>query len=377
MRSKKRIIGVPGEDAQTRQWQDAAVSGQLVGDRPRLRVAVMGAGSIGCYVGGRLAKTCDVTLIGRRDAMDAIAQRGLTLGSPGQPSETIPAGTIAVTTTVDGAHGADVVLVTVKSASTTEAGRELAPVLAPGAMVISFQNGLHNATRLRASLESRGMANAVLAGMVAFNVVQPAAATYLRATSGEVMVERHEGTAAFLEAADRAGMPIRARDDMREVQHAKLLMNLNNAVNALSGLPLKEELGQRDYRRVLALCQEEGLTVFARKGVAPARLGPIPPEATVRLLRCPDPVFKALAASSLKVEATARSSMADDLALGRRTEIDELQGEVARLGAEHGIPTPACDRIVGLVRKAEADGPANLPAWSGPALLQEVTDHRG
>jgi 2-dehydropantoate 2-reductase len=111
--------------------------------------------------------------------------------------------------------------------------------------------------------------------------------------------------------------------------------------------------------------------------VAPARLGPIPPEATIRLLRCPDPVFKALAASSLKVDATARSSMADDLALGRRTEIDELQGEVARLGAEHGIPTPACDRIVGLVRKAETEGPAHLPAWSGPALLQEVTDNRG
>ncbi len=337
----------------------------------------MGAGSIGCYVGGRLAKTCEVTLIGRREAMDAIARHGVSLGSPGQPPETIPPGAITATTTVDGAHGADIVLVTVKSASTSGAGRDLAPVLAPGAIVISLQNGLHNTTRLRAALESRMLSNPVLPGMVAFNVVQPAPATYLRATSGEIMIERHDGTAAFLEAADKAGMSMRARDDMREVQHAKLLMNLNNAINALSGLPLRDQLGQRDYRKVLALCQEEGLSVFAREGVAPARLGPIPPAATIRLLRCSDPVFKALAASSLKVEASARSSMADDLVLGRRTEIDELQGEVARLGDQHGIPTPACDRIVELVRKAEADGPDNLPAWTGPDLLRQVADGWG
>jgi 2-dehydropantoate 2-reductase len=337
----------------------------------------MGAGSIGCYLGGRLARTCDVTLVGRPAAMAAIAERGLVLGAPGQPPETIPPDQVRLATTTDGVHGADVVLVTVKSAGTSSAGRQLAPALAPRAVVVSLQNGLHNAERLRAALDSRMLANPVLAGMVAFNVVQPAPATYYRATSGEIMVQRDDAVAALLEAADRAALPIRAREDMREVLHAKLLMNLNNAVNALSGLTLREQLGQRDYRRVLALCQEEALAVFAREGVAPARLGPIPPAATIRLLRCPDPIFKALAASSLRVDPQARSSMADDLALGRRTEVDELQGEVARLGEQHGIPTPACDRILDLVRKAEADGPGRLPAWSGPALLREVTDSRG
>src|SRR5512133_1309223 len=138
----------------------------------------MGAGSIGCYLGGRLARTCDITLVGRPGAMAAIAERGLILGAPGQPPETVPPEQVRLATTPDGVHGADVVLVTVKSAATTSAGRQRGPALAPSAVVLSLQNGLHNAERLRAALDSRLLANPVLAGMVAFNVVQPAPATH-------------------------------------------------------------------------------------------------------------------------------------------------------------------------------------------------------
>jgi 2-dehydropantoate 2-reductase len=337
----------------------------------------MGAGSIGCYLGGRLAETCDVTLIGRPAVMSAISDRGLTLGGPGHPPETVSPRRLRLSTAAEAVRDADVVLVTVKSSATSAVGTELAPLLASGAVVVSLQNGLHNAERLRGALGEAGVGNTVLAGMVGFNVVQPAPATYFRATSGEIMVEHHGAAADLVEAAQAARLAIKPRTDMREVQHAKLLMNLNNAVNALSGLPLRDQLGQRDYRRVLALCQEEALAVFAKEGVGVARLGPIPPRATVQVLRSPDPVFKALAASTLRVDRQARSSMADDLALGRHTEIDELQGEVARLGARHGIPTPACERLADLVHRAEADGPEHLPAWSGPALLREVTARQG
>ncbi|MEO7069962.1 MAG: ketopantoate reductase C-terminal domain-containing protein, partial [Nostocoides sp.] len=135
-------------------------------------------------------------------------------------------------------------------------------------------------------------------------------------------------------------------------------------------------LAQRDYRRVLAACQEEALAVYAALHVKPARLTPISPAATIRMLRSPDPVFRVAARTSLRVDPAARSSMADDLTAGRSTEIAELQGEVARLGRAHGIPTPACDAVCRLVGEAERAGPGGSRQWSGRDLLHEVTGAR-
>ncbi|MGO4245348.1 ketopantoate reductase C-terminal domain-containing protein, partial [Janibacter sp. RAF20_2_2] len=78
-----------------------------------------------------------------------------------------------------------------------------------------------------------------------------------------------------------------------------------------------------------------------------------------------------VARASLKVAPTARSSMADDLDAGRATEIDELQGIVVQLGADHGSSTPVCVRIVELVREAEAAGP-DRHRWTGAQLRRAV-----
>ncbi len=91
------------------------------------------------------------------------------------------------------------------------------------------------------------------------------------------------------------------------------------------------------------------------------------------MLRAPDPIFTAVVRTALKVHPQARSSMADDLAQGRRTEIDELQGAVVALGIRHQVPTPVNQRVAALVRAAEQAGPEDLTAWSGPALLAAVT----
>ncbi len=335
---------------------------------PRLRVAVLGAGSIGCYVGGRLASTCDVTLIGRPSVLDAITERGLTVGRAGRATARVAAEDLTLSVDTDAAKDAEVVLFTVKSHDTESAARALAGELDPESVVISLQNGLHNAPRLRDILEGP-----VLAGMVPFNVVQPEPGTFMQATSGEVMVEAGPAVTAFARAAKSAGLPLRTHKDIVAVQYAKLLMNLNNAVNALSGLPLRDQLADRDYRLVLALCQEEALAAFAAAGISPARLTPLPPSAMVRVLRSSDPMFSTVARTALKVHPEARSSMADDLSRGRRTEIDELQGAVVELGIRHRVPTPVNSRITALVRAAEQDGPEDLTAWTSEQLLAAVT----
>jgi 2-dehydropantoate 2-reductase len=320
-------------------------------------IAVFGAGAIGCWVGGMLAGRADVTLIARPRIVDELA-RGLTVseinGTPGlgMHGRVLPASAFTATTDAVAAAGADVVLVTVKSGQTAEAGTELARVLPEGAVVISLQNGVRNADVLRIALPGRR----VLAGMAPWNVVKQGPASYHRASSGTLMIERAREAAPFVAACRAAGLPVEERGDMRAVQWAKLVMNLNNAINALSGRPLAEELGQRAYRRVLAAAQREALGVLALADQSLARLTPLPAALMPRLLELPDRVFRLVARKVIAIDPAARSSMWDDLEAGRPTEIDFLQGEVVTLARRVGRTAPVNARLVELVRAAEAGG---------------------
>ncbi|MEU9131685.1 2-dehydropantoate 2-reductase [Kitasatospora sp. NPDC048540] len=336
----------------------------------RPRIAVFGAGSIGCHLGGMLAATAEVTLIGRPAAMAAIDAEGLTLTGPGPARRGIRDLTTA--TGPEAAAGADYVLVTVKSADTAAAARELAPHLGPGTVVVSFQNGLHNPAVLAAALPS----HRVLAGMVPYNVVRTGPAAFHQGSGGSLMLAAGEGADALAGAARSGGLLLELRPDMPAVQAAKLLLNLNNAVNALSGLPLREQVGQRAYRLCVARCQREALAAFRAAGVTPARLGPVPPALMPRVLGLPDALFQLLAGASLRIDATARSSMWEDLQRGRPTEIDSLQGEIVALAGRHALGAPANARLIALVREAEAAAPGTAPGWAGSALLAELTSAR-
>jgi 2-dehydropantoate 2-reductase len=136
---------------------------------------------------------------------------------------------------------------------------------------------------------------------------------------------------------------------MAAVLWGKLLLNLNNPVNALSGLPLRAQLLDRDYRLVTAALQAEALAALGRAGIRPARLTPVPPSRLPAVLRLPTWLFRLVAARSLRIDAKARSSMADDLALGRRTEVDALCGEVARLAQAGAGRAPLNERIAALI----------------------------
>ncbi|WP_443053026.1 2-dehydropantoate 2-reductase [Streptomyces sp. FXJ1.172] len=329
---------------------------------PKPRFAVLGAGSIGCHLGGHLlAAGHDVALIGRPATMEVLRERGLTLSTSVRPPVQLPPDRLTLATGPEAAAGADYVLVTVKTAGTEAAAKDLAAHIAPGAVVVSFQNGLHNPATLRAALPG----HTVLAGMVPYNVVQSEPGTVHQGMPGRLMTEPDD---TLLTAFRGAGLAIEARTDMSEVQHAKLLMNLNNAINALSGLPLRDQLGRRAFRRCLALCQREALAVYRSAGIAPARLGPTAPGVTPYVLGLPDALFRRVAAASLRIDAQARSSMWEDLQRGRPTEIDSLQGEIVALATAHGRSAPANARLVTLVHEVES-APRT---WTGPELYAEL-----
>jgi 2-dehydropantoate 2-reductase len=140
------------------------------------------------------------------------------------------------------------------------------------------------------------------------------------------------------------------------VQWGKLLVNLNNAINALSGLPLREQLAQRDWRRLFADQIAEGLTAVRAEGIRPVSPTPVPPGWTPHLLRLPDALFKIALAPAMKIDPQARSSMWEDLERRRRTEIDYLQGVITEIADRRGLKAPLSRRIVALIRDAEAAG---------------------
>jgi 2-dehydropantoate 2-reductase len=153
-----------------------------------------------------------------------------------------------------------------------------------------------------------------------------------------------------------ARLPLALHADLQPLQWGKLLLNLNNPVNALSGLPLRAQLLDAGYRRVLAALQAEALTALRAAGIRPARVGAVAPALLPLLLRLPTPLFRRVAARMLRIDDQARSSMADDLARGRATEVDALCGEVVRLAARYGQPAPLNQRLCRWLTEAPETG---------------------
>jgi 2-dehydropantoate 2-reductase len=337
-----------------------------------VHIAVVGAGSIGCYVGGKLlaANAAEVVFVGRPRLRDELAAHGLTV-KDFDSAKTIPAARVKVVTDVaDPAVAAcDAALVCVKSAQTEEVGRELAGVLRSDAVVASLQNGVRNADILRAALGARR----VLAAIVSFNVVSRGEGLFHRAMSGPLMIERalEPGPRALVKALRDAGFPVEERDDLAPDQWTKLVVNLNNAVSALSGAPTQQLLLTPGYRRVVGAVVREALDVLRAARIKPARLRGVPLHIMPAVMRLPTPLVRLVTSAQMKVDPEARSSMWEDLTRGRPTEVDYLNGEIVRLAKQSGVRSPINERIVALIHEAEKKGPGS-PGLDPQSLWSKI-----
>ena len=297
----------------------------------RRPIVVAGAGAIGCFVGGMLAAHGrDVTLLVRPRVAEQIRKHGLRLTGSDGLDQQVPAASLTLSQDPACLAEAGIVLVTVKTDDTADIPRLVAQHTPALSTIVSLQNGLDAAEILREALPLHD----VRGGMVPFNVVPHGDGRYHRATSGDIFVETGR-------------MPLAGY----------LSLNLNNALNALSGLTLQQQLLDRRWRRVMAAQMAEALAVLKAHGIHPASSTPLPAQLIPWVLRLPTPLITRVAAKMLTIDPMARTSMSYDLEAGKPTEIDALQGRIIAMGAQEGVATPLCQRVSDLVKEAQARGP--------------------
>ena len=304
-----------------------------------MNFVVLGAGAIGCYMAGRLAAGGRrVTLVGRPRTVESLAANGLAVSDLDGFKVHVPARQLHLASSLASVSmpAPCVILLCVKGGATESAALEIAACCPSGTSVVSLQNGVDNVARISA-IAPRMRA---LAGMVPYNVVMPKPGHVHRATAGSLYVASSPLTQEMALLLNACGLSTVLAKDMRPLQWGKLLLNLNNPVNALSDLPLRAQMMDRDYRRVLAALQQEALAVMQRAGIKPAKVAAAPPRLLPYILRLPNWLFKLVAARMLRIDDSARSSMWDDVQHGRATEIDDLCGAVVRLAAQHGMQAP-------------------------------------
>jgi 2-dehydropantoate 2-reductase len=323
-------------------------------------IGIAGAGSIGCFVGGMLAAGGRrVALLGRPRLIAEIEAGGLRPTSFEGFDQTIPRDRFALSENPAVFEDAGIILVTVKSADTAAMADIIARHAPSDVVVVSLQNGVGNAAVLRDRLPGRR----VLGGMVPFNVIALGNGRFHRATSGDIVIAQDEGRLA--EKLSVAGLTIRPTDNIDGVQWGKLVLNLNNALNALADLPLRRQLAQRPWRRLFADQVAEGLAAIRAEGIKPVSPTPIPLAWMPPLLRLPNVIFEPMLGRTMKIDPEARSSMWEDLKHGRRTEIDYLQGVITEIAERRGLEAPLSRRIVELIRQAERE------AKGSPGLTPE------
>jgi 2-dehydropantoate 2-reductase len=300
-------------------------------------VVVVGAGAVGSYYGGLLARAgVPVTLIGRAAHVDAINKDGLFLDTT-TFKETVR---LPATTDMKVLRDADLVLLCVKTLDTVSAAREAKAEMRKDTVMISMQNGVDNAERIKEELGFDVISAAVY---VAAAVPKPG--TLKHSGRGEVVIGGPFPEALFKSVAEMfsgAGIPCRVSANLPLEMWSKLVMNgTYNALSALTGCTYGVLVSDPSAVDVMMILADEIVAVAKAKGIM------------LDLDEMKDKVRKL----GPSMPATL-SSTQQDLARGKLTEIDSLNGYIAAQGERYGIATPMNAAMHSLVRLREGRKPA-------------------
>ncbi len=294
-----------------------------------MKIAVMGAGAVGCYFGAMLARGGhDVVLIARPRHVEAIMREGLLLETQSFRQHL----QVAASTDVSEIRGAKCVLFCVKSTDTQEAAGLIAPHLADDAVVLSLQNGVDNAKRAQILLASPVMPAAVY---VATEMAGPGHVRHHG--RGELVIGPGTHSETLKSEFSKAGVPLSISDNVTGALWDKLIINCAyNALSAVTQLPYGRLLMGEGIESVMRLAVDEAVAVAQAAGI----------QVSAGIWQQVRNIAQSM--------ATQSSSTAQDLAAGRPSEIDFLNGHVVNEGARLGIATPVNQTLLALVKTLEA-----------------------
>lgn len=330
---------------------------------------ILGAGSIGCFIGANLAKAGFRTLLlGRKSIQEEVRANGGITVSDWKGNAWKADQNLSVETDSASLKDSDIIFFTVKSQDTESACKDLKEKIGTRTVLVSFQNGVRNASVIKKYFPE----NTVIAGMVPYNVLRQENAEFHLGTSGILYLDGNISESAEIQSdLISAGLETNTHQDMEGVLWGKLIFNLNNPINALAGIPLKEELSDPEFRKVLSSVMKEAIFIMKSAGIHPRRLGKMIPTAAPYVLSLPNFLFFRVASAMVKIDPEARSSMWDDLNRGQKTEIDYLNGEIVKLAASAGLKAPVSENIIRLIRKAESSSD-DRKNYSAKELLLEI-----
>jgi 2-dehydropantoate 2-reductase len=324
----------------------------------QMKIAVMGAGAVGCYYGGMLARAGHaVTLIGRARHVEAICRDGLLLDTRSFQAH-VP---VAASTDASAVQGADLLLFCVKSTDTESAADAIQPHLKPGVLVLTLQNGVDNAERLRTRLPQE------VASAVVYVATEMAGPGHVKHHGrGELVIAPTTALPDLAQTFSQAGIPTQVSDNVTGALWMKLVLNCAyNALSAIVQLPYGRVVQGQDIESVMRDVVRECEAVAQAAGVA-----------------LPGDAWQAAWGLAQTMPAQY-SSTAQDLARGKRSEINHLNGYVVRQGEALGVATPVNRALFALVRLIEERQVTERPqgraapspppegdkeTWGGPAF---------
>lgn len=304
-------------------------------------VAVVGAGAVGCFYGALLARAgAHVVLIGRAAHVEAIERDGLRLDMAGR----VEALRVEASTELAAVRGADLVLFCVKSTDTDAVARELAPLLAPDAAILSLQNGVENAATI-----ARYVRQAVVPAVVYVATAMGGPGLVRHFGRGDLVIGALNAQAAreadveallqdLVTLFGQAGVKVTISGDVMAELWSKLLVNCAyNAISALAQAPYAKLAAQPEIRAIQVAIVHEVVALARAEGIA---------------LQF-EPSLQAMERIATAMPAQF-SSTAQDVARRKRSEIDHLNGFVARRGRELGVAVPINQTLYALVKLVEA-----------------------
>ena len=304
-----------------------------------MKICILGAGALGCALGGVLTEAGnEVWLINRNaDQVDAMNSRGLILRDGGVDR------TVAVhaATTAQPAGVADLVVVLVKSFHTQQAMQAATSLVGPGTLVLSLQNGLGHEDILadivgrERVLAGKTYAGGSQLGVGHVNIGTKGKDTHIGELDG-AMTERVQRIADVFNAA---GLDTTVSDNIMGTIWDKLLINVaTGAITGITGLPYGDLYKQPELEACGVAAVAEAMAVAKASGI---RLSITEPSQAWHK-----------AGAGLPYEF--RTSMLQSLDKGSITEIDFVNGSVVRWGQRCGVPTPVNQTLVACMKGIES-----------------------